>query len=849
MTGTSPTLLATANLTPLSPAPVHPSSPVVVPELQDQADTLYTMSLSDGGQLSPTAAANQTNQMNHNNDVALAAGQPNGSPAVADYQYNNLDSNNSGTATAPYLTYFQGDKDGIKEGTLVKDGTSDAEQPSHDQHNGAAEGQQDVSKPIESALSSDLSGSQTGHSEVNTSTSLDLASSTSSTSIPAQHVHLPVPNTSRSSPQEVQEPHEPQEHEQAVVASSIPHTLDSPQPPAESATEETQPKNQIDTPPSTSHANEDSIDIQDIVDKIIGNSSTGPTNQSSSSQISATTPTVSLPPRPPMSQQTPLAQPHARLEDVPGFRYHANGISPSLPPPPGTYSAGAPGAVIDARNTLPPPPSSSSLPAHPFPVAQFDPTYLAATGIQTQSTDPSQQWESFLNEERRYVSEAKWDRFPEGSRLFIGNLSSDRVSKKEVFDLFSKYGRLAQISLKQAYGFVQYHTLTEGQSAMDHLQGIDVRGRKIHLEFSRTQKKDGEGERRSNKNKRDNERHDTARARRDDYRPSRQLSPCRGNHRQQNSYDSGRGYYDDYSSRGRSRSPSYGRRDSGNYRRRSPSPYRRHAAEAELDIPRRYGGDVPDVQFLILQEVDRDFVSWVERSFLDLGLKVQVLFLHSHLSREAVIQRQVMEGVHAVVELDFQAQRSGTVSLQVFNRSSGRDNIRYDQYQDLNPTIAAQLVQRAKPQSHHIQPPPPYGGMQYPHSPAQYSPAPHPAYGPPAYPSQPYPNAPIPHPPAGAQGSLDNATLQKILGSLHSQQGTPPNAPQTYAPGQPVGRPPPHQHPNAAFASAGPTTPSTPGSGQQYNANFPPAPAPGAQSGDPNQHVQTIMAQLARYRQ
>ena len=107
--------------------------------------------------------------------------------------------------------------------------------------------------------------------------------------------------------------------------------------------------------------------------------------------------------------------------------------------------------------------------------------------------------ENFLQEERKYVSEAKWDRFPEGSRLLIGrslpeptatpsgpqltrctgNLSSERVSKREVFDIFSKCGRLAQISLKTAYGFVQYYTVAEGQAAMDTMQGIEIKGRKI----------------------------------------------------------------------------------------------------------------------------------------------------------------------------------------------------------------------------------------------------------------------------------------------------------------------------------------------------------------------------------
>lgn len=60
-----------------------------------------------------------------------------------------------------------------------------------------------------------------------------------------------------------------------------------------------------------------------------------------------------------------------------------------------------------------------------------------------------------------------------------GNLSQERVSKRDVFELFHQYGRLAQISLKSAYGFVQYHTNTDAQAAMNALQGAEVKGRKI----------------------------------------------------------------------------------------------------------------------------------------------------------------------------------------------------------------------------------------------------------------------------------------------------------------------------------------------------------------------------------
>lgn len=61
----------------------------------------------------------------------------------------------------------------------------------------------------------------------------------------------------------------------------------------------------------------------------------------------------------------------------------------------------------------------------------------------------------------------------------IGNLSCERVSKREVFDVFSKFGRLAQISLKNAYGFVQYHTIEEGLAAIRGCRDIELGGRAI----------------------------------------------------------------------------------------------------------------------------------------------------------------------------------------------------------------------------------------------------------------------------------------------------------------------------------------------------------------------------------
>ncbi|KAI1370825.1 hypothetical protein F4677DRAFT_341565 [Hypoxylon crocopeplum] len=869
MTERSPEVWAIADLTPISPAPLHISSPVVVPALQDQADTLSIMSHSNNGQLPAGAAeipgqATSTSAMGradaasqngirtasiqdeiHSADGASLYGDEDGASLYGDGDGASLYGNDDGAESR-------------EEGATLVKNEEEANQHSGLQNmNGVAEAQQDVFNTKESITSSDASESLTNHAEV-TAPSLDISLTT-----PTQSVSQALPSPSAAQglpePQELRELRRQQEpQEQAVVASSA-GSADEPQLPSAASAENS------DHAASTAN---DEIDIQSLVDKIIGNASAGNVNATSASQNSASlavSDAVSLPPRPPLTQQT-AAQSHVRPEDAlnyqPALSYpNAITVSSNVPPPPGTYSAGAPGTTSsDPRSSLPPPPASSvtSLPNHSIPLAHFDPAYAAGApspahaAPQLQSFDHPQRWETFLQEERRYVSEAKWDRFPDGSRLFIGNLSSDRVSKKEVFDIFSPYGSLAQISLKQAYGFVQYHSFAEGQAAMDHLQGMEVRGRKVDLEFSRMQKRDGDGEKRGNRGKRDGERHDGRRARRDDYRSGRQSSPQRGSHRQQPSYDTGRGQYDDHSSRGRSRSPGHGKRDLGHYRHRSTSPYRRHPSEVDLDIPRRHGGEVPDVQFLLLQEVEREFVSWVEHAFVSQGLKVHVMFLHPRFPREVVIQRQVREGVHALIELDYRAQQSGTISLQVFDRSNGLGNVRYDEYQNLDPNVAAQLVIRAKAQ---VSPQPSYGAHYPPvhyhqpayHRPAHHQPAqPQPPYSLSSYPPQPYPGASAPAPaPAtagNAGGPLHNATLQKIFGSFQGQG---------HSPGQ-VGRDAQPDMNSLIANFGGANAANAAGLSLQPNVAYSSGrtnDAPNTPSSDPAQHVHNIMAQLARYRQ
>ena len=60
-----------------------------------------------------------------------------------------------------------------------------------------------------------------------------------------------------------------------------------------------------------------------------------------------------------------------------------------------------------------------------------------------------------------------------------GNLPTEKVTKRDLFQLFYRHGKLAQISIKQAYGFIQFLDSGACQKALQAEQGIAVRGRKM----------------------------------------------------------------------------------------------------------------------------------------------------------------------------------------------------------------------------------------------------------------------------------------------------------------------------------------------------------------------------------
>ncbi|KIN00798.1 hypothetical protein OIDMADRAFT_41513 [Oidiodendron maius Zn] len=635
------------------------------------------------------------------------------------------------------------------------------------------------------------------------------------------------------------------------------------------------------------------IDIQQLLDNITANAekeagpaintptSANPLNASIPKAGSSLPPHASLPPRP----QVPSSN-----YDDDMSKYHA--ASTNFPQPQNTYkpgvnvplvAAGAPGTFSDPRNGLPPPPSASfrqpppstNSPISPgaYPqVARFGGTDRPNRSEPSEDMGDSdirwpleiqKKFDQFLTEERGYVTDGQWDKFPVGSRLFIGNLPSDKVTKRDIFHVFHKYGRLAQIAIKQAYGFVQFHDAAACYEALAREQGTEVRGRKMHLEISKPQKNTrntqasaqrrsrspdyNRGGGRQGQSGRGQDRYDSRSSvpvrdeygrisrGRDDYRPGRSPSPVPYSGRDEYVPPRGRDSYDRRDRRrSRSRSP-YGQRDT-RYRERPTSAGRREDEDAELQIPRRDPRNVPDVQIILMDQLDRAFVSWVEGELGSRGLKIDVMFLSSRLPLEVVIRRQILEGVLAISQLDMRAQSSSKIPLQVFDRQGGADNVRFDEYQDLDPRIAAELVLRAK-------------AMLITQGQAPYSSG----YGvvqahqaPPAQPLA--PNL------ANLVGQLDNATLQKLLGSLSAP--LLPSAPVATASAgidlagllgglksQPIQQPysqaaAPDPYSNLAN---NPALSSLLGSGtSQQQVQQPEQSA---------QQVQNIMAQLARFRQ
>jgi len=234
----------------------------------------------------------------------------------------------------------------------------------------------------------------------------------------------------------------------------------------------------------------------------------------------------------------------------------------------------------------------------------------------------------------------------------------------------------------------------------------------------------------------------------------------------------------------------------------------------------------------------------VRHAFESRGIKVDVLLLSPRLSEAAVMRRQIMEGVAAVSRLGRLNQQMTKIPLQVFDRKSGAD-IRFEEYADLDPSVAAEVVLRARANNAA----PAYGyGYGSGYSNIQQSPT------------------AVPSNVQSMIGSMDPNGLQKLLGVMQQTPMTsqPGQLPTTLPPdlsklltgagpyGQqsPYGQAPPIQN-NLATMGSNPALAAFVASSRGHqNQQSTPTQAVGlaspAQSGQPD--MADILARLGSYR-
>lgn len=60
---------------------------------------------------------------------------------------------------------------------------------------------------------------------------------------------------------------------------------------------------------------------------------------------------------------------------------------------------------------------------------------------------------------------------PPGSRIFIGNLATERLTKADLIKTFSRYGKVVEVSLHKSFGFLQFDNPESAQASIDGESG------------------------------------------------------------------------------------------------------------------------------------------------------------------------------------------------------------------------------------------------------------------------------------------------------------------------------------------------------------------------------------------
>lgn len=92
----------------------------------------------------------------------------------------------------------------------------------------------------------------------------------------------------------------------------------------------------------------------------------------------------------------------------------------------------------------------------------------------------------------------------------------------------------------------------------------------------------------------------------------------------------------------------------------------------------------------LMLTVSRNFLMYVDKGFKEQGIRTDTLFLSPRMTLAAVLRRQILEGVQAVMRLTRQSQLTGKVPLQIFDRRGGTGNVSFE-----GLSLSTILLQRA----------------------------------------------------------------------------------------------------------------------------------------------------------
>jgi nuclear polyadenylated RNA-binding protein 3 len=185
-----------------------------------------------------------------------------------------------------------------------------------------------------------------------------------------------------------------------------------------------------DAAPASKQENDaPAIDIQKLVDNLTAKAAASTAAPDPPAQPSPSTPQSTPAPTASSLSYPPSLPPKPTLPNPPPSL-------PAIPPAPYSHSRHAPGVPLASPRTphgaypapdgMPsyPAPPPGTYPPHHFPHNGDAPGYYQGASIK-------QLWEQFQADEKRYTAEARWERFPEGSRIFIGKSTSALLVKHD----------------------------------------------------------------------------------------------------------------------------------------------------------------------------------------------------------------------------------------------------------------------------------------------------------------------------------------------------------------------------------------------------------------------------------